>query len=162
MEEKPRGWVICAWIISFWCSQALEALLDGDQGTNPPSSTDGLLWNGAETWFPQGSLRSGSLLQELLDEARKAERISTCINHDHQKERLEHWSPQRENPERNERKAAFWSISPSVFSLWNMWNEKKTIISDRMKCRTETKEVCSFHFGTFSVVETHGQLEKVY
>lgn len=31
-----------------------------------------------------------------------------------------------------------------------------------MKCRTDSKEMYSFHFGSFSIVEAHGQLEKVY
>lgn len=29
-----------------------------------------------------------------------------------------------------------------------------------MKCRTDSKEIYSFHFGNFSIVETHGQLEE--
>ena len=31
--------------------------------------------------------------------------MSLSINRDHQKEQMEHWSPRREDPQRNERKA---------------------------------------------------------
>lgn len=76
----------------------------------PPSSTDGVLWNQLQACFSQSSLRSGSLLQELLDEAKKAERLLLCFRRDHWKEQAKHGSPQRENQKRNEKKSAFQLI----------------------------------------------------